>query len=139
MDSFENQARAEASADAERSIVEASVRRVYRLADDAIGSIGGVEVAAGLCGTDRGGLRRALDRNGRYLAIEHVIAIGARLRRYNATLATQLGSAIVHPIDLEVFPRVALTDRERAERLEKLVRSMPLGEQLLESAYGGAK
>jgi hypothetical protein len=63
-------------------------------------------------------MRRSLDRTGRRVAVEHAIAIGARLRLFNASLATKLGSALVETFDLEVFPRVTLTDKERADRLE---------------------
>lgn len=129
----------ESQDNAEKSAVESATRRVYRFADDALSSIGGIEVAAGLCGIDRGDLRRSLDRNGRKLAVDYVIAINARLRVYNATLATKLGSALVETADLEVFPRVTLTDKERADRLERLVRSMPLGDQLLVETLGGKR
>lgn len=128
---------AEADDNAEKSAVESATRRVYRFLEDALAAVGGIEVAAGLCGIDRGDLRRSLDRNGRRIAVEHAIAIGARLRVYNATLATKLGSALVETFDLEVFPRVVLTDKERADRLERLVRSMPLGEQILQQTLGG--
>lgn len=123
----------------ERHDVEDASRRVYRMLADGVESIGGIVPAAGLCGVDRSDLRKALDRNGRKIAVEHAIAIGARLRTYNATLATKLGSALVETFDLEVFPRVTLTDRERADRLESLVRRMPLGEQLLADALGGRR
>lgn len=124
---------------AEKSAVESATRQVYRLLSDGIEALGGIAVAAGVCGTDRGDLRRSLDRDGRRVAVEHAIAIGARLRLYNATLTTKLGSALVETFDLEVFPRVTLTDKERADRLERLVLSMPLGQQLLSDAYGGRK
>lgn len=125
--------------DSEASIVDACVRSVYRMLDDGIGSIGGIAVAAGVCGIDRGDLRRALDRNGRRMAVEHVMAINARLFRYNASLATKIGSALVESANLDVFPRVTLTDKERADRLERLVRSMPLGEQILADVLGGQR
>lgn len=123
--------------DSESSIVETCVRHVYRMLDDGIGSIGGIAVAAGVCGIDRGDLRRALDRNGRRMAVEHVMAINARLFRYNASLATRLGSALVEPANLDVFPRVTITDKDAREKCERLIRSMPLGEQLLADLYGG--
>jgi hypothetical protein len=116
---------------------EDAERRVYRLLEDGIGELGGLTVAAGVCGIDRGDLRRALDHKGRYVAVEHAMAIGGRLRRFNYGLATKLGSAIVECFDLDVFPRTALTDKERADRLEAMVRSMPLGDQLVANAYGG--
>ena len=128
-----------ASKAAEKAVVESSARRVYRLLNDAIGSIGGLEVAAGLCGINDGDLRRSLDRNGRRVAVEHAIAIGSRVSRFNATLATTLGSALVETFNLEVFPRVTLKLEDRVERLERLVLSMPLGEQLLANAYGGRR
>jgi hypothetical protein len=130
---------AEDQDNAEKSAVESATRRVYRMLTDGIESIGGIAVAAGLCGTDRGDLRRSLDRDGRRVSVEHAMAIGTRLRLYNATLTAKLGSALVETFDLEVFPRVALTDREARERLERLVRSLPLGDQLLADTYGGRK
>lgn len=131
---------AEALAEAERSDVESAIRRVYRYLSDGVESIGGIEVAAGLCGgIDRADLRKGLDRNGRYVRIEHALAIGCRLRRFNATLATKLGSALVETFDLDVFPRVTLTDKERADRLQALVRSLPLGEQLLAEVLGSKR
>lgn len=114
-----------------------AVRLAHRYLDDGIESIGGIAVAAGICIMDRSDLRKALDRNGRNLGLAHAIGIGARMRRFNAGLATKLGSAIVHPFDLDVFPRVTLSPEQRVERLERLVLSMPLGEQLLQDAYGG--
>jgi hypothetical protein len=119
--------------------VEDAARKVYRLLADAIEALGGLDVAAGVCGIDRADLRRGVDRAGRYVRVEHAIALGARVARYNPTLATKLGSALVEAFGLEVFPRVTLTDRERADRLEALVRRMPLGDQLLAEALGGKR
>jgi len=126
----------ESQDNAETAAVESASRKVYRHLTDGIECIGGIIVAAGVCGARHGDLRRALDRRDRYIAVEDCIAIGTRLRLYNATLATKLGSALVETFDLDVFPRVTMTDKERADRLERLVRSMPLGEQLLADTLG---
>lgn len=129
----------ESQENAERASVDSATRLAYRHLADGIECIGGIAVAAGVCGTDRGDLRRSLDRDGRRVCVEHAIAIGARLRIYNASLATKLGSALVTAMDLDVFPRVTLSDKERADRLESLLRRMPLGEQLVDEALGRSR
>ena len=132
---------AERLANDEQVLVDQAGTKVLRLLSDGIESIGGIDVACGVCGgTDRSDLRRAIDRTStggaaRYVRVEHVIAIGARLRRYNASLVTKLGSALVECFDLEVFPRVSLKAEDKVERLERLVKSMPMGDQMLEHAY----
>lgn len=113
--------------DSERTTVDTSVRRIYRLIDDHIESVGGMDSAAGLCGVKRWDLRRALDRDGRYLPVDHVVAIAARMRRFNAGIATQIGAALVHPIDLLVFPRVQLDDKEENRRMKNMLRAMSVG------------
>ena len=118
----------------ESQLVEINARKIYRLIGDGMRSIGGLDIAAGVCGTNAGDLRRSLDGDGRRLCLLHTMKLGARIRRYNASLATQIASAFVFPMDLEVFPRVTLTADERARRLERMLRSMPLGEQLVEEA-----
>lgn len=123
----------------EQRLVEESLRRSYRYLDDGIETLGGMLVAAGLCVIDRSDLRKALDRNGRKVALDHVVALGTRLARYNPALATKLASAIVHPFGLEVFPRVTLTDKERADRLEAAMRAMPMGLQLVEQILSGGR
>jgi hypothetical protein len=128
------EAAAEVDRDAERTLVQTSARQVYRLVMDNLESVGGIESAAGICGIDRGDLRRALDRSGRYLAVEHVMAIGARMRRFNASVATLIGGAVMRPLDLLVFPRVQLTDAERAARYERLILAMPMGAELARKA-----
>lgn len=118
----------------EREQVEEASRLMYRWVSECAETIGGIDVAAGVCGIDRGDLRRGIDRNGRYVRGEHFVAIGARASRYNPTLATKLGSAMVQALGLEVFPRVSLTPEEKARRLEELIRRMPMGEQMLAEA-----
>lgn len=131
---------AESQADADSSAVDRSARQLYRMIADGIESIGGIEVAAGVVGLNRGDLRRCVDRDGRRLAVEHAMALGARLRFYNTGLVTRIADAIVSPLDLCVFPRVKLTDKERADLLETVVRGLgPIGEQLIEQAYGGRR
>jgi hypothetical protein len=134
MNSLDSQESAERDAADESQVVALNARKLYRFVSDGLGSLGGLDVAAGVCGTNAGDLRRSLDRDGRRLCVDHAMAIGMRLCRYNATLATQIASAFVFPFGLEVFPRVTLTPEERARRLERMLRSMPLGEQLVEEA-----
>lgn len=124
----------EVTSDTERSIVEASTRRLYRLVDDNLNHVGGIECAAGIVGIDRGDLRRALDHKGRYLAVEHVMAIGARMRRFSPETSQRIAAAMMQPFDLVIFPRQQLTAAERARRLENLMRSMPLGDELVRKA-----
>lgn len=131
---------AEALDNASQGLAQSCLRLVYRHLDDGIEGIGGMIVAAGACGLDRGDLRRSIDRNGRRgVVLDDIVHIGQRIRAVNYGLITRIASAIVQPWDLDVFPRVSLTDKERADRLEQLVRSMPLGAQLVEEALGGRR
>lgn len=123
----------------EKDAVDDALRKAYRLLDDGVESIGGIAVAAGVCGFDRGDLRRCLDRNGRKLALDHAVAIAARIRQFNYGLSTRIGAAIVDPLDLQVFPRTTLTDKERADRLEAAMRAMPMGEQIVANVLGGTR
>lgn len=129
---------AESQDNEEQRVVEKAIRDAYRLLDDGIESIGGIAVGAGVCAFDRSDLRKSLDHAGgrRGVALDDALRIGARITRFNRGLVTKLGSALVTPFDLGVFPLVALTDKERADKLEALVRSMPLGEQLVDEALG---
>lgn len=70
----------------------------------------------------------------RYLAVEHVMRFGERLLQFSPETAQRIAVAMMRPFDLVVFPRVQLTAAERARRLEQLVRSMPLGDQLVARA-----
>lgn len=124
----------------EKHVVERATAAVYRMLDDGLASIGGIVVAAGVCGGgDRSDLRKAIDRNGRKLSVDHTIALGARIARYNPTLATKIGSALVYPLNLEVRERVVLTDKERADRLEAMLRRMPHGDVLVDEALGAKR
>lgn len=133
-------ATSEADSASERVRVDRAIVLVRKHVDDAVECVGGMDVAAGIARADRSDLRRAIDNSGRHLTVQHAIAIGARLRLYNPSLSVKLGSALVEAMDLEVFPRVSLSDKEIADRLTRLVRSLPLGEQLLsETLKGGAR
>lgn len=109
-------------------------RSIYRMVNDSTPLVGGVESVAEIMGIDRGDLQRAFRGAGRYLAVEHVMRYGARLLEVSPETAQRIGAAIMRPFDLVVFPRVQLTAAERARRLEALVRSMPLGDQLVAKA-----
>lgn len=125
----------EQRADADDRALNDAFDDVRRYLGDAIEGIGGSEVAAGICGIDRSDLRKSIDeRAGRGLWWRHIAGIGRRALRTNPSLVMRLGSALVAPLDLEVFPRVTMTDKERADRLERMMRSMPLGAQLVEEA-----
>lgn len=135
LDSFEEQERDAAD---EALVVTTCVSKVYTAIKTGLGSIGGLDVAAGLCGVHAGDLRRSLDRDGRRLSIEHTMAITARVRKFNGSLATQIASAIVYPAGLLVFPRVDLKPEEENRRLKaKLLAigtSIGVGDSLVEEA-----
>lgn len=115
------QLRAEAAEDARRGgdkkILEAAVRKVYRLIDDNLHSVGGLETAAGMVGLNAGDLRRALDHRGRYLPVDHAMAIAQRMRWHNASISTEINAAIVLPSDLLVWPIVQVTFEDEARML----------------------
>jgi hypothetical protein len=129
--------------DAEKTLVEECIRKTRRFLDDGIEVIGGMTVAAGVCGKDRSDLRRALNNEPQYpLALKHAIAIGARIARHNPSAATKIGAAIVRPLELLVFPRVTLKVEERAARLETRLRTIAASmgvdpDQFVEDALGG--
>lgn len=125
----------------EQKLVKRAVRDALRHTNDAVDAIGGRTVAAGVCGYDRGDLRKALEGDNR-ISLEHTIAIGARVARYNPSLAAKLGAAIVRPFDLLVFPRVTISDAERAARLEIKLRAFASAagrdaDELVAEALGG--
>jgi hypothetical protein len=103
---------------------EKDERDLYRLIRDSMELVGGIGNTAKIMGVDRGDLSRALDRSGRYIAIEHVRRFGERLVQYSPETAQRIGAALVRPFDLVVFPRVQLTAAERARRYENLLRVM---------------
>ena len=109
-------------------------RDIYRIVQASVGLVGGIESAADIMEVDRGDLTRALGFKGRYLAVEHVMRYGERLLQFSPETAQRIAAAVMRPFDLVVFPRVQLTAAERARRLEQLVRSMPLGDQLVAKA-----
>lgn len=122
----------------DRDALAEAMRTTRRLLADGIENIGGIVVAAGVCGHDRGDLYKAVDGEKR-IALEHVLAITARVRRFNSGLATRIGQALVTPLDLQVFPRTTLTDKERADRLEAAWRATPMGNEIVEKILGGTR
>lgn len=140
MMSLDPQEEQERQAADERKVVIACVGKVYAGIRESLGSIGGLDVAAGICGINAGDLSRSLNKDGRKLSVDHAMAVVARLRRYNATLATKIGSALVYPIGLDVFPRVTLTPEEQAHRyrakLLAIGQSLGVGDQLVTEALG---
>jgi hypothetical protein len=110
-----------------------ATRRIYRHLGDAVDQIG-VLPAAGACGIDRGDLRRALDRDGRKIAVEHALAIAAvapvdACRSIVTTFCESLGYRAMEDAPMD--------DKEARIRLETALRSLgPLGEAKLHEAYG---
>lgn len=135
LDSFEQQ---ECDSAAERKLVTTCTNKVYSLVNNGMASIGGLDVAAGVCGINAGDLRRSLDRDGRRLSVDHVMAIMTRIRKYNGAAATQIAASIVYPADLMVFPRVEMKPEEENRRLKARLRaigsSIGVGDQLIEEA-----
>lgn len=116
-------------------LVTDSARGLYRVLNDAIDSVG-ILPAAGACGIDRGDLRRSLDREGRRVAVEHAMSIGA-LAGPDARRA--IGEWFLKPLGLGVTDGLPpLTDKERADRCEAALRALgPIGEAARVAALGG--
>jgi hypothetical protein len=118
-------------------LVADATRVLYRKLNDAIDQIG-IVPAAGACGTDRSDLRRALDRDGRRVAVEHALAIAAcassdTSRAILESFSDPLGFCVVDDL-----PK--MTDKERADRAEGALRALgPIGEQAMVNAYGGRR
>lgn len=112
-------------------------RKVYRFLSDAVDQTGVLQ-AAGACGIDRGDMRRALDRDGRRVAVEHSMAIAAITDSID--LRRNIASAIVQPLGFRVIDDAPMDDKEARIRLESALRSLgPLGEAKLHEAYGGRR
>lgn len=135
LDSYEEQERASAD---ERNVVNTCALKVYASIKTGLVHIGGLDVAAGVCGTNAGDLTRSINRDGRRLCVEHVMALMTRIRKYNGAAATQIASAIVYPAGLLVFPRVEMKPEEEVRRLKaKLLaigNSIGVGDSLVEEA-----
>lgn len=114
-----------------------SVRTVYRRLNDAV-DITGVLPAAGACGIDRGDLRRALDRDGRKIAVEHAMHIAALVDSID--MRRQIAAAIVQPLGFKLVDDAPMDDKEARIRLESALRSLgPIGEATLAAAYGRSR
>lgn len=135
LDSFEEQERQAAD---DHKLVTSCATKVYSLISDGLRYIGGLDVAAGICGINAGDVRRSLDRDGRRLSVEHAMAIMTRMRRHNAAVATLIAGTVVFPVGLGVFPLVTMTADEKAKRYEaKLMaigHAMGVGDALVEEA-----
>jgi hypothetical protein len=116
-------------------LVTDSARALYRTLNDAVESIG-VLPAAGACGIDRGDLRRALDRNNRYIAVEHAMAIGSLA---GPDMRREIANSILKPLDLVAAASLPpMTDKERADRCEAALRALgPIGDAARIAALGG--
>jgi hypothetical protein len=112
-------------------------RRVYRLLGDAVDQVG-ILPAAGACGIDRGDLRRALDRDGRKIAVEHAMSVAAIVD--SIELRRSICTAIVQPLGFRLIDDAPMGDREARIRCEAALRSLgPIGEAKLFEAYGGRR
>jgi hypothetical protein len=110
-------------------------RGIYRKLQDAVDVVG-VVTAAGACGIDRGDLRRALDKEGRRVAVEHAMSIAAVAP---TNLRLEIAEWFLKPLDL--VPTVGLpplSDKEARLRLEAALQSLgPIGEAARIAALGG--
>ncbi len=115
--------------------VKDATREMYRGLVDATDQAGVLPVA-GACGIDRGDLRRALDRDGRRMAVEHAMAIGAIIA--DTSLIKRIGNAFLFPFGLKAVEDIPqMTDKERADRAEAACRSLgPIGEATLAAVMG---
>jgi hypothetical protein len=112
-------------------------RKVYRLLGDAVDQTG-ILPAAGACGIDRGDMRRALDRDGRKIAVEHAMSIAAIVDSID--LRRNIATAIVQPLGFRLIEDAPMDDKEARIRLESALRSLgPIGEAKMAEAYGGRK
>jgi len=115
---------------------EQEFKTSMRALEDAYVSAGNL-VVAGATGIDKGDLPKMFEPgSGRHLRYKAVFQIGRLAsmemrRKLLEPLASHLGFGLCEP--------VPLTDKERADRLESLVRSMPLGDQLVSKTLGGAR
>lgn len=84
-----------------------------------------------------GPARRALDRDGRRLAVEHAMAIAAIAP---LDLTRQIAAAMVQPLGFRLVDDAPIDDKEARIRLESALRSLgPIGEAKLFEAYGGRR
>lgn len=117
--------------------VSDATRLLYRKLNDAIDQTG-ILPAAGACGIERSDLRRALDRDGRRLAVEHAISIAALVDSID--MRRQIAGAFVSPLGFRLIDDAPMDDKEARLRLESALRSLgPIGEMKLHEAYGGRR
>lgn len=114
--------------------VERQISALYALVKTAVGVLGGVDQGADAMGIDRGDLNRALNRNGRYLTVDHIMRLGNRLRELDLETAQRIAVAFVAPLDLIVAPRTQMTFAEMEDRLLAYIRRFPNGEQAVSDA-----
>jgi hypothetical protein len=117
--------------------VSDGVRGIYRSLADAVDQVG-ILPAAGACGADRTDLRKALDRDGRFLRVEWAMSIGAMAL---FDVRKQIASSFVGPLGFRVADELPpLSDKERADRLEGALASLgPIGQQALIQALVGRR
>lgn len=113
------------------------VRKLYRLANDAVDQTG-LLISAGACGCSHADLRRALDRDGRSLKVEWAMSIAA-VAPIDVSIAIE--KAFVSPSHRTVVDTAPpLTDKERADRLEAVIASLgPIAQEAARAALGGRR
>ncbi len=117
--------------------VSDGVRAIYRSLSDAVDQVG-ILPAAGACGADRTDLRKALDRDGRFLRVEWAMSIGTMAL---ADVRRAVASAFVAPMGFRIADELPpISDKERADRLEGALSALgPIGEHALLNALGGRR
>ena len=118
--------------------VNDAARQLYRQLNNAVDQVG-ILPATGACnGVHRSDLRRALDRDGRGVWVEHAMSIAA-MAGYDVRRA--VAEWFLQPLDLRVADQLPpMTDKERADRCEAALRALgPIGEQYLVNALGGRR
>ena len=100
-------------------------RQLYELIEVSAALVGGKDIAAKLMEFDKGDWRRTFDRNGRYLAVEHVMRLNARLlENEHQVAAMHIGAPLTRPADALVMPRVQMTQAEQNRRARQMMDAM---------------
>lgn len=115
-------------------LVSDATRHVYRELNDAVDAVG-ILPAAGACGADRADLRRALDRDGRYMRIEWALSVAAIA---SVEVGRRIATALVAPLGLVTEDATPLTDRKAADLAEAKLRELG-GDRLVLETFGGRR
>jgi hypothetical protein len=114
-----------------------STRSLYRAMNDAVDVLG-IVTAAGACGIDRADLRRALDREGRRVAVEHAMAIAACS---TSSFRERVASAFISPLDFELSDaRPPMSHEDRANLAESVLHALgPIAQEAWRQALGARR